>query len=87
MIAHIQHYTLHLRIASLEARLDALTSIGWHVDDTYIRVSGKWRYLWRIVDDIRQTSEPQSSLFAKQIFKLIEHDRAKLPGVHDTQCM
>jgi len=23
----------------------------WHVDETYIRVSGKWRYLWRIVDE------------------------------------
>jgi IS6 family transposase len=22
----------------------------WHVDETYIRVCGKWRYLWRIVD-------------------------------------
>ena len=22
----------------------------WHVDETYIRVAGKWRYLWRIVD-------------------------------------
>lgn len=25
-------------------------SMWWHVDETYIRVSGKWRYLWRIVD-------------------------------------
>ena len=25
-------------------------SIDWHVDETYIRVSGKWRYLWRAVD-------------------------------------
>jgi len=26
-------------------------SMMWHVDETYIRVSGKWRYLWRIVDE------------------------------------
>jgi IS6 family transposase len=26
------------------------TFIHWHVDETYIRVCGKWRYLWRIVD-------------------------------------
>lgn len=25
-------------------------SLTWHVDKTYIRVGGKWRYLWRIVD-------------------------------------
>ena len=25
-------------------------SMWWHVDETYIRVSAKWRYLWRIVD-------------------------------------
>ena len=25
-------------------------SMVWHVDETYIRVAGKWRYLWRIVD-------------------------------------
>ena len=23
----------------------------WHVDETYFRVSGIWRYLWRIVDE------------------------------------
>jgi transposase-like protein len=23
------------------------TSVDWHVDETYIRVGGKWRYLWR----------------------------------------
>ncbi|WP_282121158.1 IS6 family transposase [Ruegeria atlantica] len=25
-------------------------SVDWHVDKTYIRVGGKWRYLWRAVD-------------------------------------
>jgi IS6 family transposase len=24
--------------------------LNWHVDETYIRVGGKWRYLWRAVD-------------------------------------
>ena len=38
----------------------------WHVDETYIRVSGKWRYLWRIVDqnakfvDFRLTAKRDS---------------------------
>jgi len=22
----------------------------WHVDETYVRVGGKWRYLWRVAD-------------------------------------
>lgn len=25
-------------------------SVDWHVDETYIRVGRKWRYLWRAVD-------------------------------------
>ncbi len=42
----------HLRRASLD----------WHVDETYVRVGGKWRYSWRAVDangqmvDIRLTA-------------------------------
>ena len=24
--------------------------LNWHVDETYIRVGGKWHYLWRAVD-------------------------------------
>ena len=29
----------------------------WHVDDTYIRVDGEWRYLYRAVDGTGQTIE------------------------------
>jgi len=25
-------------------------SLIWHVDETYLRVGGKWRYLWRTID-------------------------------------
>ena len=25
-------------------------SVDWHVDETYIRVGGRWRYLWRAID-------------------------------------
>ena len=27
----------------------------WHVDETYIRVNGQWRYLYRAVDGTGQT--------------------------------
>ena len=30
-------------------------SVDWHVDETYIRVGGKWRYLWRAIDANGQT--------------------------------
>jgi IS6 family transposase len=25
-------------------------SLNWHIDETYIRAGGKWRYLWRAID-------------------------------------
>ncbi len=28
--------------------------LDWHVDETYIRVGGKWRYLWRAIDQLGQ---------------------------------
>ncbi len=38
-------------IAAETRKLHYPRSMYWHVDETYIRVSGKWRYLWRIVDE------------------------------------
>lgn len=26
-------------------------SLVWHVDETYVRVGGKWQYLWRAIDE------------------------------------
>jgi transposase, IS6 family len=28
----------------------ALRSDSWRVDETYVRVGGKWKYLWRAID-------------------------------------
>lgn len=25
-------------------------NVDWHVDETYIRVGGKWRYLWHAIN-------------------------------------
>src|SRR3712207_8095339 len=30
----------------------------WHVDETYVRVGGEWRYLYRAVDGTGRTDEP-----------------------------
>ena len=41
--------------------------LDWYVDETYVRVSGKWRYLWRAVDqngqviDFRLTAKRNAS--------------------------
>ena len=32
-------------------------SMVWHVDETYIRVAGIWRFLWRIVDQKGQFAD------------------------------
>ena len=56
----------------------------WHVDETYIRVSGKWRYLWRIVDehgrfvDFRLTARRDSKA-AKAFLKAAQHNSGHYP--------
>ena len=60
-------------------------SVDWHVDETYIRVGGKWRYLWRAIDangqmvDFRLTARRNAK--AAQIFlrKAIERVRLHRP--------
>ena len=37
-------------IAERTARHRSWRGLDWHVDETYIRVGGAWRYLWRAVD-------------------------------------
>ena len=46
----------------------------WHVDETYIRVNGQWRYLYRAVDGTGQTidfllSAKQGKKGARRFFK------------------
>src|SRR3982751_7141362 len=46
----------------------------WYVDETYIRVSGQWRYLYRAVDGTGQTidfllSAKRDKKAAKRFFK------------------
>jgi|TARA_R110002126_G_scaffold86592_1_gene209064 IS6 family transposase len=60
-------------------------SVDWHVDETYIRVGGKWRYLWRAVDangqmvDFRLTARRDAKA-AKAFFnKAIERVRLHRP--------
>ena len=56
--------------------------LDWHVDETYVRVEGKWRYLWRAVDqhgrliDFRLT-ERRDAKAARAFFKQAR-DNARL---------
>jgi transposase-like protein len=49
------------------------TNDSWRVDETYIRVKGKWRYLYRAVDSSGATldfllSARQDAAAAKRVF-------------------
>jgi len=60
-------------------------SVDWHVDVTYIRVGGKWRYLWRAVDanghmvDFRLTARRDASAAKAFLNKAIERVRLHRP--------
>jgi len=60
-------------------------SVDWHVDETYIRVGGKWRYLWRAVDangqmvDFRLTARWDAKAAKAFLNKTIERVRLHRP--------
>ena len=37
-----------------QARHRSWRGVQWHVDESYLRVGGRWRYLWRAVDQFGQ---------------------------------
>ncbi len=61
-------------------------SVDWHVDETYIRVGGKWRYLWRAVDangqlvDFRLTARRDAKAAKAFLNKAIERVRLHRPA-------
>ena len=60
----------------------------WHVDETYIRVDGEWRYLYRAVDGTGQTidfllSAKRDKQAAKRSFrKALGRDNTRNPREH-----
>ena len=58
----------------------------WHVDETYIRVGGQWRYLYRAVDGTGQTidfllSGKRDKQAAKRFFRrALGRDNTRNPG-------
>ena len=61
-------------------------SVDWHVDETYIRVGGKWRYLWRAIDatsqmvDFRLTARRDAKAAKAFLNKAIERVRLHRPA-------
>ena len=60
-------------------------SVDWHVDETFIRVGGKWRYLWRAIDangqmvDFRLTARRDAKAAKAFLNKAIERVRRHRP--------
>lgn len=60
-------------------------SVAWHVDETYIRVGGKWGYLWRAIDangqmaDFRSTARRDAKAAKAFLSKAIERVRLHRP--------
>jgi len=63
------------------------TNDSWRVDETYVKVRGKWMYLYRAVDSTGQTldfllNETRSTRAAKRFFrKVLEHPDRVAPRV------
>ncbi|MDE9458873.1 IS6 family transposase [Xenorhabdus bovienii] len=58
----IDHSTLYRWVIRLTPLLDKAfhrrkrpTGQRWHMDETYIKIKGQWKYLYRAVDTVRQT--------------------------------
>lgn len=66
-------------------------SVDWHVDETYIRVGGKWRYLWRAIDakgqmvDFRLTARRDAKAAKAFLKKAIEPVRLHRPATIVTE--
>ncbi|WP_386684934.1 DDE-type integrase/transposase/recombinase [Loktanella sp. R86503] len=60
-------------------------SVDWHADETYIRVGGKWRYLWQGVDangqmiDFRLTARRDATAAKAILNNAIERVRLHRP--------
>lgn len=61
------------------------TSVNWHVDGTYVRRGGEWRYLWRVIDgntqmvDFRLTAQRGTKAARAFLNKAIERFRLHRP--------
>lgn len=75
--------TLGFRLTTTSISLPELTNDSWKVDGTYIKIKGKWKYLYRAVDSKGHTLEfmlsaKRDTKAAKRFFKKVlkaKHNR------------
>jgi len=64
--------------------------LDWHLDETYVRVGGKWRYLWRAVDqfgrliDFRLTARRDANAARAFLRQALETARIYRPATITT---
>ncbi len=86
---HVDHSTVHrwvlrfspLLLEQFNKRKRAVTG-KWHVDETYVKVRGKWMYFYRAIDSVGDTvefffNEHRDLAAAKRFFRkaLLRHGR------------
>jgi len=54
-VDRVQHFTPHLADAAGPCR--HTVGDGWFVEETYVKVAGRWRYVYRAVDQSGQISD------------------------------
>ena len=92
---HVDHTTLFRWIQAYAPELDkrirphlSMTNGSWRVDETYIRVKGKWVYLYRAVDATGQTidfplSPKRDAAAARRFFRKAREAITRGQSTHD----
>lgn len=86
---HIDHTTLYRWVQhyapELRKRIDwykKCFSSRWHLDETYIKVKGKWKYLYRAIDELGNTldfylsSHRQTKAAKRFLVNLLKHNKS-----------
>jgi transposase-like protein len=90
----VDHSTLNRWVLKYAPELDkpvrphlSLTNDSWQVDETYIQVKGKWKYLYRAVDsqgntlDFLLSAKRDGSSAARFFRKVLRADHTETPRV------
>jgi IS6 family transposase len=96
----VDHSTIHRWVLKFAPELDkrvrphlGLTNNSWRVDETYIKVKGEWKYLYRAVDSMGNTldfmlSAKRDGKAAARFFrKVLKAEHTQKPRVsRDASC-
>ena len=51
----VDHLTVHRWILKITLKYKKLVDQSWHIDEIYIKIKGKWYYLYRAIDSTGKT--------------------------------